>query len=118
MTGARRVVGSPAMPPRNPPDVRFASAPDGARIAYQVVGEGPRDLVLSTDWVSSIDLMWEEPRMERYIARLAGHGRLILFDKRDRGAGQEVAWRLDRQPRRQTAGLAAAVVVDEAGTCP
>jgi class 3 adenylate cyclase/pimeloyl-ACP methyl ester carboxylesterase len=73
------------MPPRNPPDVRFASAPDGARIAYQVVGDGPRDLVLSTDWVSSIDLMWEQPRMERYLARLAGHGRLILFDKRGNG---------------------------------
>lgn len=73
------------MRPGNSPDVRFATAPDGARIAYQVVGDGPRDLVLLTDWVSSIDLMWEQPRMERYLRRLAAHGRLILFDKRGNG---------------------------------
>ncbi|MFL5827476.1 MAG: alpha/beta fold hydrolase [Thermoleophilaceae bacterium] len=70
---------------RNPPETRFANAPDGARIAYQVVGAGPRDVLLSTDWVSSIDLMWEQPRMERYLRRLAAHGRLILFDKRGNG---------------------------------
>ncbi len=73
------------MPARDSPDVRFANAPDGARLAYQVVGEGPRDLVLLTDWVSSIDLMWEQPRMERYLRRLAVHGRLVLFDKRGNG---------------------------------
>jgi class 3 adenylate cyclase len=74
------------MPPRNSPEVHFANAPDGARIAYQAVGDGPRSLVLLTDWVSSIDLMWEQPRMERYLRRLAARGRLILFDKRGNGA--------------------------------
>ncbi|MGH3264714.1 MAG: hypothetical protein ACRDNS_22295, partial [Trebonia sp.] len=55
-------------------------------MAYQVCGAGPRDLVLSTDWASSIDLMWEEPRIERFLRRLIGVGRLILFDKRGNGA--------------------------------
>ena len=64
----------------------FAIAPDAAHVAYQVVGDGGTDLVLSTDWASSIDLMWEEPRIERFLRRLASLGRLILFDKRGNGA--------------------------------
>jgi class 3 adenylate cyclase len=68
------------------PRTLFAIAPDGAHIAYQAVGEGSVDLVLVTDWASSIDLMWEEPRIERFLRRLASVGRLILFDKRGNGA--------------------------------
>jgi len=64
----------------------FAIAPDGAHIAYQVMGDGPDDLVLLTDWASSIDLMWELPQIERFLRRLASLGRLILFDKRGNGA--------------------------------
>jgi class 3 adenylate cyclase/pimeloyl-ACP methyl ester carboxylesterase len=67
-------------------DTRFAVAPDGAHVAYQAVGEGRTDVVLSTDWASSIDLMWEEPRIERFLRRLMAVGRLILFDKRGNGA--------------------------------
>jgi pimeloyl-ACP methyl ester carboxylesterase len=51
-----------------------------------VVGSGPVDLILSTDWASSIDLMWEIPQIERFLRRLASLGRLILFDKRGNGA--------------------------------
>lgn len=68
------------------PSTAFALAPDGAHVAYQVMGDGPVDVVLSTDWASSIDLMWEEPRIERFLHRLASVGRLILFDKRGNGA--------------------------------
>jgi class 3 adenylate cyclase len=67
-------------------ETRFALAPDGAHVAYQTVGEGPTDVVLSSDWASSIDLMWEEPRIERFLRRLMAAGRLILFDKRGNGA--------------------------------
>ena len=47
---------------------------------------GPGDVLLNTNWLSSIDLMWDEPRYEHCLRRLASHGRLILFDKRGTGA--------------------------------
>jgi class 3 adenylate cyclase len=68
------------------PETRYATAPNGARVAYQVIGDGPRDILLSTDWLSSIDLMWDEPRFEHCLRRLASCGRLVLFDKRGTGA--------------------------------
>ena len=68
------------------PQTRYATGPNGARVAYQTIGDGPRDLLLNTNWLSSIDLMWDEPRYEHCLRRLASHGRLILFDKRGTGA--------------------------------
>ena len=68
------------------PRTSFAFTPDGARVAYQVVGSGDRDVVFLTDWSNSIDLMWELPQIERFLRRLASIGRLILFDKRGNGA--------------------------------
>lgn len=68
------------------PRTSFAFTPDGARVAYQVVGSGDRDVVFLTDWANSIDLMWELPEIERFLRRLASIGRLILFDKRGNGA--------------------------------
>lgn len=65
---------------------RYATGPNGARVAYQTIGDGPRDVLLNTNWLSSIDLMWDEPRYEHCLRRLASHGRLILFDKRGTGA--------------------------------
>ncbi|HKW58965.1 MAG TPA: alpha/beta fold hydrolase [Candidatus Dormibacteraeota bacterium] len=61
-------------------------------IAYQVVGDGPIDLVLVLGWVSHLAYVWELPAMARFLNRLAGFSRLILFDKRgcgmsDRGHG-------------------------------
>lgn len=76
----------------DPPDTRFVVAPDGAHIAFQTVGDGERDLVLVTDWASSIDLMWEQPRIVRFLARLASIGRLILFDKRGNGASDGLSF--------------------------
>lgn len=63
---------------------------DGVNIAYQVVGEGPFDLVLVPGWVSNIEIFWEEPRMNRFLRRLAGFARLILFDKRGTGLSDRV----------------------------
>jgi class 3 adenylate cyclase len=68
------------------PQTQFATAPSGARVAYQVVGEGARDIIVNTNWLSCIDLMWDEPRYEHCIRRLASCGRLLLFDKRGTGA--------------------------------
>ncbi len=68
------------------PTTRYATAASGARIAYQLVGDGERDILLNTNWLSSVDLMWEEPRYEHCLRRLASYGRLILFDKRGTGS--------------------------------
>lgn len=74
---------------------RYARSGD-VNIAYQVVGEGPRDLVYVPGWVSNVEVMWEEPSMARFLDRLASFSRLILFDKRGTGLSDPVP--LDRLP--------------------
>lgn len=66
------------------PETRYARSGD-VNIAYQVVGEGPRDLVLVPGWLSNVEVFWEEPSMARFLQRLASFSRLILFDKRGTG---------------------------------
>jgi len=60
-------------------------------IAYQVVGDGPLDLVFVHGWVSHVELAWEEPTLARFLERLASFSRLILFDKRGTGLSDRVA---------------------------
>jgi pimeloyl-ACP methyl ester carboxylesterase len=61
-------------------------------IAYQVVGEGPRDLVVVPGWVTHLEVQyWEEPSIARFFERLASFARLILFDKRGTGLSDRVA---------------------------
>src|SRR5438034_5659241 len=66
------------------PDVRYARNGDIA-IAYQVVGEGERDLVFVPDYVSNLVYAWESPYWREFYERLARSFRLILFDKRGTG---------------------------------
>ncbi len=54
-------------------------------IAYQVIGEGPVDIIYIPGWVSNIDMMWAEPRLAAFLTRLTLFSRLILFDKRGTG---------------------------------
>ena len=54
-------------------------------IAYQVLGEGPVDIIYIPGWVSNIDMMWTEPRLAGFLTRLTFFSRLILFDKRGTG---------------------------------
>jgi pimeloyl-ACP methyl ester carboxylesterase len=72
------------------PETRYARSGD-VNIAYQVTGEGPRDLVYVPGWISNIELMWEEPAMARFLDRLASFSRLILFDKRGTGLSDRVS---------------------------
>ncbi|HEY3214500.1 MAG TPA: adenylate/guanylate cyclase domain-containing protein [Actinomycetota bacterium] len=65
-------------------------------IAYQVVGDGPFDLVYVPGFVSNIELMWEEPGLARFLERLGSFSRLILFDKRGTGLSDPVP--TDRLP--------------------
>lgn len=54
-------------------------------LAYQVVGDGPEDLVYASGWLSNIDVIWENPGYNGFLSRLAERCRLILFDKRGTG---------------------------------
>ena len=65
------------------PDVRYARSGDVA-IAYQVLGEGPVDLVFSP-FFGNIRWAWEQPLFATFLERLASFSRLILFDKRGTG---------------------------------
>jgi class 3 adenylate cyclase len=77
------------------PETRYAKSGD-VNIAYQVVGEGPFDLVYVPGWISNVELMWEEPSHAHLLRRLASFSRLILFDKRGTGLSDPVP--LDRLP--------------------
>ena len=66
------------------PKTRYARSGD-ASIAYQVVGEGPPDLLFVSGFVSHLELIWEEPTAARFFDGLASFSRLILFDKRGMG---------------------------------
>jgi class 3 adenylate cyclase len=60
-------------------------------IAYQVVGDGPRDVVFVPGWVSHVELGWEFPAFAHLLERIASFSRLILFDKRGTGLSDPVA---------------------------
>jgi pimeloyl-ACP methyl ester carboxylesterase len=66
------------------PEIRYARSGD-VQIAYQVLGEGDIDLVFVMGWLTNLETHWEEPGYRRFIQRLAGFTRLILFDKRGMG---------------------------------
>ena len=72
------------------PETRYAKSGD-VNIAYQVLGDGPFDLVLVPGWASHIEHQWEEPSFARFLRRLASFSRLIMFDKRGTGLSDRVS---------------------------
>ena len=68
----------------NVPETRYARSGD-VHIAYQVLGEGPIDVVLVPGFVSNVEAMWTSPARRQFLERLASFCRLILFDKRGTG---------------------------------
>jgi DNA-binding SARP family transcriptional activator/pimeloyl-ACP methyl ester carboxylesterase len=70
-------------------ETRFVRSGD-ISIAYQVLGQGPLDLVLVHGWVCGFAAGWERERIARFYRRLASMGRLILFDKRGTGLSDRV----------------------------
>jgi class 3 adenylate cyclase len=65
-------------------EVRYARSGD-VNIAFQVVGDGPRDLVLVPGFVSHLDVDWDNREHAHFLRRLAGFSRLIRLDKRGTG---------------------------------
>jgi class 3 adenylate cyclase len=60
-------------------------------IAYQVIGDGPLDLLVIPPFVSHLDLYWASPEIAAFLRRLASFSRLILFDKRGTGLSDPVS---------------------------
>ena len=73
------------------PETRYVRTADGVSIAYQVLGDGPIDLVSVPGWISNVETAWEEPTVARWYERLASFSRLILLDKRGTGLSDRVA---------------------------
>ena len=67
-----------------PPPVRYARSGD-LSIAYQVIGQGPRDLIWCMGSYSHLDLLWEDAVFARTFERLGETARLLVFDKRGMG---------------------------------
>jgi class 3 adenylate cyclase len=72
------------------PETRYAKSGD-VHIAYQVVGDGPIDLVGTPGGSHHVGLLWENPPQARFFTRLGSISRLLLFDKRGTGMSDPVA---------------------------
>jgi|SRR5919108_680330 class 3 adenylate cyclase len=72
------------------PETAYARAGE-INIAYQLLGEGPTDILLVPEFWHSIEAQWDEPSLARFLERLASFGRLICFDKRGCGISDPVA---------------------------
>ena len=80
----------PELDARGMDPIRYVQSVGGYSIAYQVVGEGPLDIVFVHGWVCSFQAAWEWPALASFYNRLARLGRLILFDKRGTGLSDRV----------------------------
>jgi class 3 adenylate cyclase len=67
------------------PQTEYAKAPDGVHLAYQVVGDGPVDLVFLSEWTTHLEAQWEYPPLAAFLDRLSSFSRVLLFDKRGIG---------------------------------
>ena len=83
-------------------------------LAYQVLGEGPLDIVVIESWVHHVEAFWEIPELARQRRRLASLGRVIIFDRRGTGMSDPVA--LDRLPDLETQVADICAVMDAAGS--
>jgi class 3 adenylate cyclase len=93
------------------PETRYAWLGQD-RIAYQVLGEGPPDLVMTG--AVTIDVAWEDPGVALFLRSLASFSRLILFDRRSTGASDPPP--PDPLPPWESSAEELAVVLDEVGS--
>ncbi len=81
------------------PQTRYAQTADGIHIAYQVIGDGERDIVFVPGLMSHLELLWEDHQTSDFYRRLAKLGRLILFDKRDTGLSDRAPFDMSLEER-------------------
>jgi class 3 adenylate cyclase len=72
------------------PETKYVRSVDGTKIAYQVIGDGPIDLLVLAGVGTPLDLMWDEPSLSRISRRLGGFSRAIWLEPRGMGASEGV----------------------------
>src|SRR5262249_33528993 len=70
-------------------ETRYTRSGD-VNIAYQVVGEGPYDVVFVPGYATHLELAWRWQAFAPFIVRLASFCRLIRLDKRGTGMSDAV----------------------------
>jgi class 3 adenylate cyclase len=95
------------------PETRYAWLGQD-RIAYQVLGQGPPDLVVTPGSFTHVDTMWEDPAAALMYRRLASFARLIRFDRVGTGASDPAP--LDRLPPWESYAEELAAVLDQVGS--
>jgi len=85
---------------------------DGVSIAYQVVGDGPVDMLVAPGFISHLDLQWTDPGFSRFLARLASFTRLIMYDKPGTGLSDPIP----HLPTLEERGADITAVLDAAGS--
>jgi len=73
----------------NRPDTKYVAVGD-ADVAYQVLGEGPSDLLFFNGLGSHVEMAWVDPDIADFLRRLASLRRLIFLDRRGTGASDGV----------------------------
>ena len=71
------------------PETKFTQSGE-VSIAYQVIGNGPLDLVMVPGFISHVECAWEDPSYSRFLSQLSAFSRLILFDKRGTGLSDRI----------------------------
>ena len=95
------------------PETRFAVVGD-VHLAYQVLGDGPLDILFVDTWVHHVEAVWDLPDFARFLRRLASLGRLIHFDRRGTGLSDPIP--LDHLPDYEQQVADAIAVLDAAGS--
>jgi pimeloyl-ACP methyl ester carboxylesterase len=95
------------------PATRFARNGD-VHLAYQVVGDGPVDLLFVDDWVHHVEVVWEVAEYARFLRRLASFSRLIHFDRRGTGLSDPVP--ADQLPDLETQVADVIAILDAVGS--
>jgi pimeloyl-ACP methyl ester carboxylesterase len=83
-------------------------------IAYQIIGDGPTDLIIAVGWWGSFDTDWDEPNIRAFFLQLARFSRVIRFDRRGIGASDPVP--LDALPPWESLADEIEAVMDAVGS--
>lgn len=97
---------------------------DGAALAYQVVGEGPVDIVCAYEIGMHLDLCWTDPDIHRNYERVAGFSRFACFQPRGFGLSEQITYTptIEQQADdilavMDTVGMRRATLMGLASTC-